>query len=44
MRTNIKVSFKEEIEKIRSVDILLSGDTEIVQDIISSIPGKYLID
>jgi hypothetical protein len=31
------------VEIVKSVDMLINGDTEIVQEIIKSIPSKYEI-
>ena len=43
-KDGIVYSVNPKIDNIRRVDILLQGDTAIIQDIIKSIPGKYDIE
>lgn len=44
LKNKLEYTVPKTIESVRGVDILLSGDTAIVQDIIAAIPGEYTVE
>ena len=44
VKEKLEYNCNPKIDNIRTVDILLQGDTAIIQDIIKSIPAKYDIE